>query len=155
MNEEQTAKTSACGDLKYAYLFEAKGIQKYILASGRLRDVVGASDRVAQIASSDEKDLLATVESAVPPNEFSRRGGGAFCAHFADRDTAEKFRALWRLTIANALPGLEYADALEPTLDGAYAALGGVRENGAATVLPGRGAGQRVCAAHRPPGSAL
>lgn len=127
------------------YLFEAKGIQKYIFASGRLRDVVAASDLVAGLASSDGVDELENVLRAVGIAEhgtFSRRAGGSFAIHLDDPAAAARLRALWRLTIGLRCPGLEYVDALAEgetplkALEGAYRQLGSLRDNGAASLLP-------------------
>src|SRR6266446_2330870 len=83
-SEETDAGVDAAGK-HFAYLFEAKGIQRYILDSGPLRDLVGASDLVAGLASSDENDLIAEVLRALGVHaegvNFSRRAGGAFCIH--------------------------------------------------------------------------
>jgi hypothetical protein len=136
--------------ISYTYLFEAKGLQRYIFASGKLRDAVGASDLLVRIASyppadgTKSNDLVAAVahRCSVPDEAFSRRGGGAFCVSFASRKDRDRFRALWRLTIAAALPGLEFSDAAvqgdseAAAIDAAYAGLSAVRENAAASVLP-------------------
>ena len=101
---------------RYAYLFEAKGIQRYILDSGPLRDLVGASDLVAGLAVSNGEDLLQEVLNALEFTEvdvwFSRRAGGAFMAHAAQRSTLESLRSLWRLTASLRCPGLEMSDRL-------------------------------------------
>jgi hypothetical protein len=99
----------------YAYMFEAKGIQRYIFASGKLRDVVGASDLVAGLASSDgsddgEKDKIG---SFWPEQvSFSRRAGGAFCIHSEDKNALVLLRAKWRHYILTNLPGLEFVDVI-------------------------------------------
>jgi hypothetical protein len=104
----------------YAYLFEAKGIQRYILDSGPLRDLVGASDLVAGLTASDGDDLLAAVLKRVELSDgkLSRRAGGSFMAHAASREPLLHLRALWRLTASLRCPGLEMSDVL---LDGATA----------------------------------
>ena len=108
----------------YAYLFEAKGIQRYILDSGPLRDLVGASDLVAGLARSDgatspDPDLLQQVLDALELTgadvRLSRRAGGAFMAHAANRETLERLRGLWRLTASLRCPGLEMSDVLLTT----------------------------------------
>ncbi len=102
--------------MRYVYMFEAKGIQRYILDSGPLRDLVGASDLVARLASPGKDDLLNEVLEALGLSEaqvtFSRRAGGAFMAHADDRETLETLRALWRLAASIHCPGLEMSDVL-------------------------------------------
>jgi hypothetical protein len=117
----------------HAYLFEAKGVQRYLFTSGRLRDVVGASDLVGRIAASDGDDLIGLVlaaeaikstivyevTSASGANEvsFSRRAGAAFCLHCSCRKTLVNIRREMRLRVMSALPGLEISDALASSDD--------------------------------------
>ena len=134
--------TSAPGG---AYLFECKGIQRYIFGSGRLRQVIGASDLVAGVARSDGEDMLSPVFEAVGIENpvLSRRAGAAFCAH-ADEEALARFRRLWRLVVGVAYPGLEFSD-IDPVMDSqseleavkrAYACLTAVRENSTAFLPP-------------------
>ena len=101
--------------MRAAYLFEAKGIQRYIFDSGRLRDVIGASEIVACLARNGENDLLQYVLTAenlaAPQVIFSRRASAAFMAH-GDPDSIRRLRRLWRLVVQLAAPGLEFIDAL-------------------------------------------
>jgi hypothetical protein len=96
----------------YAYMFEAKGIQRYIFVSGKLRDVVGASELVAGLASSDsgEADEIGSFWSEQA--SFSRRAGGAFCIHSEDKNALVLLRAKWRHYILTNLPGLEFVDVI-------------------------------------------
>lgn len=117
------------GESSLAYLFEAKGIQRYVFDSGRLRDLVGASNLVAELASTpagedvDEgtggsalvgelRDLVGRVcdVTGIAP-EFSRRAGGSFCFHSDDRSSLDGLRALWRLAAQLRCPGLEMSDS--------------------------------------------
>jgi hypothetical protein len=136
-----------------AYLFEAKGIQRYLFMSGELRDVVGASDLITKLASSDGEDLIGGVLSKlkfklagssngeVGSVSFSRRAGGAFCLH-GHHDDLVKVRAVFRLAVMSALPGLEISDAIgegDSELASQSVAVqlsGGARSNVAASILP-------------------
>lgn len=142
----------------YAYLFEAKGVQRYLFTSGRLRDVVGASDLVGRIAASDGDDVIgrvlasksvgAAVVTAVTCGSdakdvsFSRRAGAAFCLHSASRETLVNVRREIRLRVMSALPGLEISDAFGEGADeiasmkDAFANSGGARANMVASILP-------------------
>jgi hypothetical protein len=98
-----------------AYLFEAKGIQRWVLEGGRLRDIAASSNLLARAASSDDSDILQEVldQTGFTP-EFSRRAGGAFMLHYstATEDAQfARFRALWRLTFMQIAPGLEYVES--------------------------------------------
>ncbi len=99
---------------QHAYLFEAKGIQKWILDGGRLRDIAAASHILAMACRSDQRDLLRTVMGAAGfTARTSRRAGGAFMLHFPAQDVAafNRFRALWHLIFCQVAPGLEYVES--------------------------------------------
>nr|WP_294553883.1 hypothetical protein [uncultured Rhodopila sp.] len=98
----------------HAYLFEAKGIQRWILEGGRLRDIATASNLLATCFRSDNNDLLAPALAAAGPGDtFSRRAGGAFMLHYREdqQDRLDRFRALWRLIFMQTLPGLEFVES--------------------------------------------
>ena len=128
----------------YAYLFECKGIQRYVFGSGRLRQVVGASDLIANIASSDGDDLLQlALDAAALKACPSRRAGGAFCLHTADKEGLSRFRRLWRLAFGVRYPGLEFVDGAPAAgatpmeaEAAAYRERTAVRENSAAFLPP-------------------
>lgn len=130
----------------FAYMFEAKGIQRYIFASGKLRDVVGASDLVAGLANSDGSDKISVFAEVVKDARFSRRAGGAFCIHSGDKGPLILLRARWRLHVLTELPGLEFVDVIaaapgDNPLDAMRACFreaGGIRANYPAEV-PGLG----------------
>ena len=141
MNAATASKTNVTSS---AYLFECKGIQRYVFGSGRLRQVIGASDLIAGIARSGGEDVLKPVFAAIgledPP--MSRRAGASFCAH-ADGETLSRFRRLWRIVAGVRYPGLEFSD-VEPAAagtdleaaQGAYSRLTAIRENSTAFLPP-------------------
>jgi CRISPR-associated protein (TIGR03986 family) len=133
-----------------AYLFEAKGIQRWIMEGGRLRDITAASNLLARCCRSDCDDLLKPIlQRAGLAGQFSRRAGGAFVLHYDDgeEDRFDRFRALWRLVFMQTLPGLEFVEAwgrgstAEAARADAYQSqtqrrsVAG-RENGTAALLP-------------------
>ena len=131
----------------FAYLFAAKGIQRFILEGGKLKDMVGASELVASLCSSDEQDLLRDVLAAsgfAPSGKFSRRAGGVFMLHFTEQEMRafEHFRALWTLAVSLCAPGLEFVDTckegndFKTAKDAAYDASLGLRRNGVGSLLP-------------------
>ncbi len=105
----------------HALLFELDSVQDFIFASGRLRDVAGASellDRLTNRAAEDNlldavcRALDIQVVDECPSAEevaFSRRAGGAFYAFSEDGDTLERLRDLWTLAVQQAVPYLAYS----------------------------------------------
>jgi len=133
----------------FAYLFEAKGIHPYLTDTGRLVDLVGASDLVASLCTSSRDDMLGDVIAVIGANVTeSRRAGAAFCLHSPESDKLRRIQALWRLTVGLSCPGLSFADTdpadTDPmegkdeaeALRSAYAAQPGLRENTGAFLLP-------------------
>lgn len=130
------------------WLFEAKGVQRYIFAAGPLRDLIGASELVHGIACSDGADLVQKVldelrakDRAFPELTFSRRAGGAFSLH-GERAVLERVRNQMRLAVMTTRPGLAFIDSFGEgesamaALEAAYAGASGIRANLAAGVLP-------------------
>lgn len=122
----------------HAYQFEAKGVQRYLFASGRLRDLIGASDLVSRIAFQFDPEAASGGASATAPDDlvgavlrdlelkcvpqvtadspvqevsFSRRAGASFCLHGSE-NAMKALRGAVRQRVMTALPGLEVADSL-------------------------------------------
>ena len=93
----------------HACLFEAKSIQEYILRSGRLRHIVGASELIDGLAGALLDDCLAALKLREGQEiHCSRRAGGAiylFSEEIAHRDA---FRDLWSLVVRQYAPGLSF-----------------------------------------------
>lgn len=111
----------------YAYLFEAKSIQAYIFKSGKLKDLIAASERLDRLVDDTpystlnrvlESSGLASnlVDETVQVKEgvigFTRCKGGAFYAFCHQVEPLQKLRKAWTLTLQQLFPGLEFADAL-------------------------------------------
>lgn len=95
----------------YACLFEAKSIQDYLFQSGRLRDVIGASELVDSLTGELlDRALLALdlKEGRGGDIEFSRRAGGAFYAFSADVGVLDRLLALWTLLVQQHAPAMAY-----------------------------------------------
>jgi hypothetical protein len=103
----------------YACLFEAKSIQDYILRSGRLRHIVGASELIDSLTGPLLDDVLKTLNIADGPEvRLSRRAGGAVYLFSDSREHRDDFRDLWTLVVQQYAPGLEFIVALgEGTTD--------------------------------------
>jgi hypothetical protein len=110
----------------FAYLFEAKSIQAYLFRSGRLKDVIAASERLDRLVDDNSTSVLAQVlrsanlhSDLIEPISaygeiigFTRCKGGAFYAYCEQREPLLSLRSLWTLTVQQLFPGLEFADAL-------------------------------------------
>ncbi|MGL6260365.1 Cas10/Cmr2 second palm domain-containing protein [Vibrio sp. WXL210] len=118
----------------YAYLFEAKSIQQYLFSSGKLKDVISASERLDKLIDNDKNSVLSRVleraqlvsdlnkeTNEIGAIHFLRCKGGAFYSVCTDREPLSQLRSIWTLTIAQLFPSLEFTDALvsEETLHSA------------------------------------
>ena len=93
----------------HACLFEAKSIQDYILRSGRLRHIVGASELIDSFTSELLDDVLVALGLAEGKDiKFSRRAGGAVYLFSTRREARDTFRDLWSLIMRQYAPGLEF-----------------------------------------------
>jgi hypothetical protein len=98
------------------YLFEAKSIQSYILATNRLKEMVGASELVESLCSRLLDDTLASL-GGTGRVEFSRRGGGAFFAFSPDSEAIDGLTTLWPLLVRQYAPDLYFVHARAAGID--------------------------------------
>lgn len=111
----------------FTYLFEAKSIQSYLFRSGKLKDVISASERLDRLIDNHPTSVLAHVieqcglesDLLVPPStqhdeqiHFVRCKGGAFYAWCHSKAPLLQLRSLWTLTVQQLFPGLTFCDAL-------------------------------------------
>lgn len=94
----------------HAYLFEARSIQRYLLATGKLRDIVSGSELVELLTANDGllDNVLMALEGTGKVN-FTRRGGGAFFAVGADEGVMKGLSVLWPFCVQQAAPGLDFS----------------------------------------------
>jgi hypothetical protein len=94
----------------YCYLFEAKSIQAYLLATNRLKEIVGGSELVELLTG--EGGLFDKALTAVGGEfEFSRKGGGAAFVFTTDKGARDRLAALWPLLVVKFAPDLEFVQA--------------------------------------------
>jgi hypothetical protein len=109
---------------------EARKIQRYVLASPRLRDMVGASELVNQACESLPRQLMASVGI---PDDGLRFGAAGRSWIVADsRSAAETFVRLWPVVVSLHAPGLDMPAACaeyDGTPDGEHAAIEAVRDS--------------------------
>lgn len=113
----------------FSLFFEARGIQSYIFESGKMKEMVGASELVKGLCGSELDAVInhLKLERIIPENKedsqkiksmtqnqvfFSRRSGGVFTAIFADKTIRDRFLAIWSLLVTRLAPGLETVHAV-------------------------------------------
>ncbi len=111
----------------YLYLFEVKSIQSYLFRSGKLKDVISASERLDQLIDDNEASLLNKVlnrcqltSDLLTANDdnnpsciyFLRAKGGAFYAYAKSKEPLLRLRSLWTLSLPQLFPSLTCVDAL-------------------------------------------
>lgn len=111
--------------MHYSYSFEARSIQQWIMAGGRMADMVAASAIVDQLCNAPLDALIEQLDIA-DTIRFARRAGGVFIALSQDGDALRQLRDGWSLLVPLLAPDLEAVHALAegPT---EYAAVTAVR----------------------------
>lgn len=97
--------------MQHAYLFEVRGIQRFLFASGKLRDMLAASELLDHVCAQDGL-LDETLAALKLTPKAPRRAGGTFYLVFTELADAERFRATWRLAFSRWVPGVEAVDTL-------------------------------------------
>jgi len=92
----------------HALLFEAASIQQYLFATGRLREIVGASELVEALCGPVLDAAITAVGDDSGEIEFARRAGAAFYAFSDAPEPLQKLAAAWPLLMAQWVPGLEF-----------------------------------------------
>jgi len=95
----------------HAYLFEARGIQRFLFSSGKLRDMLNGSELIDYICAKNGY-LDQVLEKLDLAPATPRRAGGAFYLIFNNKADVQRMQATWRLAVAQWLPGLECVDAV-------------------------------------------
>jgi hypothetical protein len=110
---------------QHAYLFQVRSIQKYLFRTGKLKDVIAASERLDMLVDDNEHSTLYQVldvaglqSDLTKPQQgdavihFTRCKGGAFYAFCQHQVPLVTLRSLWTLTIGQMFPNLQFTDAL-------------------------------------------
>jgi hypothetical protein len=96
---------------RYIYAFELRGIQGYLFNTGRLKDMIQASELIDYICGRplDEALILVGTDPAEPQ---PRRAGGAAYLTFSSEGPALRLRDVWNLVVRQLLPGIELVDTV-------------------------------------------
>jgi len=142
------------------FVTQAKGIQPFILASDKLKDMVGATEMVERLPGEFLGQVLEEMGiSKGADYKVLTVAAGATRIRFARRENAERLALVWPMVCAHLAPGLEVVQTLQPLGDN-Y--LGAIAEAENALVLA-RGrkdpplpvAGPAVARAQRTGGAAV
>lgn len=88
------------GDVMFWYRTETKGIQRWILDAGRLRDLQGGSELIERLTSAAERLAKAAGGDVV------QAAAGGMTARFDTLQGLQTFAAEWPMRVAYAAPGL-------------------------------------------------
>lgn len=100
--------------MAWYYSFEAKEIQNYILKSDKLREMVGASELVAQLCDGFLKEALQAVGVKDPDAVIIANAAGWARLLFEHESPAREFAAYWPLLVSRYAPGLKLVQTLVP-----------------------------------------
>ena len=97
----------------HAYLFETRGIQRFLFSTGKLKDMLGGSELIDYICAKNGylDQVLASLQLK-DKVKIPRQAGGVFYLTFDSLSDATRFQATWRLASAQWLPSIERVDTL-------------------------------------------
>ena len=115
--------------MKSAYLFEARGIQRFLFATGKLKDMLEGSELIDYICA-DHGLLNETLKSLNLTNKVTspRKAGGVFYLIFDELSDAQKFQNTWRLLISQWLPAVEQVDVISQAASAKEAINTGIKQ---------------------------
>lgn len=93
----------------HALVFAAEHIQRFIAASGLLRDLAGASELLENLWGGVLDHCVAAVDPQGQTLRFSRRAGGAFYVFAEQPEILDRLQQLWTLVVQQYAPGLGYS----------------------------------------------
>ena len=96
--------------MSYIYRYEAMGIQKWILATDRLKEIKGASAIVEGLTGLLEKSLGAQGAGG----ELIVGAAGGATVRFPDEEAAVDFASIWPWLVQQQAPGLAVAQGWVP-----------------------------------------
>jgi hypothetical protein len=93
--------------MSYIYRYEAKGIQSYILATDRLREMVGASSLIEAL----EEEVVKLVGKDVDKDVDITAAAGSATIEFKTHKALAAFASVWPMQVHKLAPGLQIIQA--------------------------------------------
>lgn len=115
--------------MKNAYLFETRGIQRFLFATGKLKDMLEGSELIDYICA-DNGLLDETLGSLKLMDKVTspRKAGGVFYLVFDELADAKRFQSTWRLLMSQWLPSVEQVDVVSQASSAKEAINKGIKQ---------------------------
>lgn len=113
--------------MQYAYLFEARGIQRFLFATGKLKDMLNGSELVDYICAHGGY-LDQVLDSLNLKPSIPRRAGGAFYLIFSNQKDAQRMQTTWRIAASQWLVGMELVDTIACAVSAKSAVENGLKQ---------------------------
>lgn len=115
--------------MKNAYLFETRGIQRFLFATGKLKDMLEGSELIDYICA-DNGLLDETLERLNLTDKVTspRKAGGVFYLVFDELADANRFQSTWRLLMSQWIPSVEQVDVVSPGSSAKEAINNGIKK---------------------------
>ncbi|HSA24038.1 MAG TPA: hypothetical protein P5076_21440, partial [Myxococcota bacterium] len=108
---------------RWIYRYEVKGIQPYILATDKLREMQGASSLIEAIGELFGEARSAFGLQGARLLSMPTAGGGSLEVEDGQRSRIETLMSAWPLLVSRHAPGLQVVQAMVPQGEGAWDAL--------------------------------
>ena len=104
--------------MSYLYAFSANEIQKFILGTDRLRDMVGGSNLIYTLCGELLETSLTELFDKSDRYRILVRAAGWARILFDEKDDAEKMFRWWPLVVSSTVPGVKLAQSLVEITNG-------------------------------------
>lgn len=120
--------------MAWYYTFEAKEIQRFIMQSDKLRDMVGGSELVNRLCGDFLENSLKAIGVSEPKSSIIANAAGWARIKFESESQAREFYAAWPLLTSRFAPGIQIIQSLHEmkgtlpdAMDKGFEALRGAR----------------------------
>ena len=105
---------------KWLYMFTTSGLQRFIFATQKLKEVIGASQLIIDL-TEDYLDA-ALRQAGIPEDSVTtvQRAGGSAILEFSKKRHVETFYQVWPPVVSEVAPGLEFQQWASPLTSDNY-----------------------------------